>query len=189
MARCCDAGGSVGSRTEPRGEGSRPQRAAPMPRVREEGAGGGFGEVAGAGRLDQASGSSLRRRSGPGWRTTLDAAPCSAWSGRIVIAKPVDPTRRRFTSFTARRQQRPSSAANRNPPKPCTPPARWNGSPSRRNRAEPRCLLRPRSNERQGTKQSSPWPGDRGFESISLQQRVACESDLWTAVRHTTGVT
>jgi len=31
--------------------------------------------------------------------------------------------------------------------------------------------------------------GDRGFESISLQQRVACESDLWTAVRHTTGVT
>ena len=74
--------------------------------------------------------------------TTLDAAPCSAWSGRIVIAKPVDPTRRRFTSFTARRQQRPSSAANRNPPKPCTPPARWNGSSSRRNRAEPQCLSR-----------------------------------------------
>jgi hypothetical protein len=28
-------------RTEPRGQGSRPQRAAPVPRVREEGAGGG----------------------------------------------------------------------------------------------------------------------------------------------------
>ena len=32
----------------------------------KEGAGSGFGEVAGAGRLDQASGSSLRRRSGAG---------------------------------------------------------------------------------------------------------------------------
>jgi len=38
-----------------------------VPRVREEGAGGGFGQVAGAGRLDQASGSSLRRRNGAGW--------------------------------------------------------------------------------------------------------------------------
>jgi hypothetical protein len=37
-----------------------------VPRLREEGAGGGFGEMAGAGRLDQASGSSLRRRSGAG---------------------------------------------------------------------------------------------------------------------------
>ena len=34
----------------------------------KEGAGSGFGEVAGAGRLDQASGSSLRRRSGEGLR-------------------------------------------------------------------------------------------------------------------------
>jgi hypothetical protein len=40
--------------------------------------------VAGARRLDQAA---------PGWGTTLDAAPRSAWSGRIVIAKLVDPTR------------------------------------------------------------------------------------------------
>jgi hypothetical protein len=37
-----------------------------MPRLREEVAGGGFGEVARAGRLDQASGSKLRRRSGAG---------------------------------------------------------------------------------------------------------------------------
>jgi hypothetical protein len=34
--------------------------------LQEEGAGGGFGEVARAGRLDQASGSKLRRRSGAG---------------------------------------------------------------------------------------------------------------------------
>jgi len=30
------------------------------------------------------------------------------------------------------------------PTKPCTPPARWNGVPSRRNRAEPQCRLRRR---------------------------------------------
>ena len=48
---------------------------------------------AGAGRQDQASCSSLGRRSGAGLGDTLDAAPRSAWSGRIVIAKPVDPTR------------------------------------------------------------------------------------------------
>jgi hypothetical protein len=33
-------------------KGSRPQSAAALPRVREEGAGGGFGEVAGTGRVD-----------------------------------------------------------------------------------------------------------------------------------------
>jgi hypothetical protein len=31
----------------------------------------------------------------------LDAAPCSAWSGRIVIAKPVDPTRGQVNEMTA----------------------------------------------------------------------------------------
>jgi hypothetical protein len=69
---------------------------------REKRVGGGFGEVAGEGRLDQASGSSLRRRSGTGLGETLDAAPRSAWSGRIVIAKPVDPTRRRSTKCQPR---------------------------------------------------------------------------------------
>ena len=46
-----DAGGSAESRSEAHGEGSRPESAAPVPRVREQGASGGFGEVAGAGRL------------------------------------------------------------------------------------------------------------------------------------------
>jgi hypothetical protein len=47
--RSADAGGAGGGRTEPHGEGSRSQNAARVPRVRKEGAGGGFGEVAGAG--------------------------------------------------------------------------------------------------------------------------------------------
>jgi hypothetical protein len=37
-----------------------------------------------------------------------------------------------------------ASATNRNPPKPCTPAARWNGLPSRKNRAAPQCRLRRR---------------------------------------------
>ena len=45
-------------------------------------------------------------------------------------------------SFTAGRQKPPRSAINRNPPKPCTPPAPWNGKLSRRNRAEPLPLPR-----------------------------------------------
>ena len=73
-----------------------------MPRVWEKGAGHGLDQVAGAGRLDQASGSSLRRKSGAGLGDHLDAAPRSAWSGRIVIAKLVDPTRRRSTKCQPR---------------------------------------------------------------------------------------
>jgi predicted phage terminase large subunit-like protein len=76
----------------------------------------------------------------------------------------------------AAKQKPPSSVANRNPPKPCTPPARWNGSPSRRNRAEPQSLSRRpftvRSNERQGPgNRARPGRGPRD-ESISLQRRV-----------------
>jgi hypothetical protein len=63
-SRAC--GGSAQGRPEPSGQGSRPQRAASVSGLWKEGAGSGFGEVAGAGRLDQASGSSLRRRSGAG---------------------------------------------------------------------------------------------------------------------------
>jgi hypothetical protein len=61
----------------------------------------------------------------------------------------------------------------RNPPKPCTPAARWNGLPSRRNRAEPQCRLR-RRRPFAATSGSGPTTklavaGDRGFEAISLQ--------------------
>jgi hypothetical protein len=45
---------------------------------------------------------SIWGRSGAGLGDTLDAAPRSAWSGRIVIAKPVDPTRRRSTKCQLR---------------------------------------------------------------------------------------
>ena len=41
----------------------------------------------GAGRLDQASGSSLRRKIGAGFGTTLEAAPHLDWPGRIVNSK------------------------------------------------------------------------------------------------------
>ena len=40
------------------------------------------------------------------------------------------------------------------------------------NRSADFAAASPRSNERQGARQSSPWPGDRGFESISLHRRV-----------------
>jgi hypothetical protein len=72
-------------------------------------------------------------------------------------------------SFTACKQKRPSSAANRNSSKPCMPAARWNGSPSRRNRAEPKCRLRRRLPSRQraagGPAAKLAVAGDRGFES------------------------
>ena len=84
------------------GEGARPQRAAPVPRVREEGASGGFGRIAGPGGVvsdgvhrrqpvfrgvtafrpmeRRRVGGSARRRSG------------SARPGRDMVAKPTDPT-------------------------------------------------------------------------------------------------
>ena len=42
-----------------------------------------------------------------------------------------------YMSCTAGRQKPPSSATNRNPPKPCAPLARWSGPRRRRRRAEP----------------------------------------------------
>ena len=71
----------------------------------------------------------------------------------------------------ASRRKPPRSAASHNLLKPCPSLARWNGSPSRR----PRRRLLFRSNQRGARQQSSPWPRDRGFESISLQQRVGHE--------------
>jgi hypothetical protein len=49
--RVVDARGPAKAWPEPRGEGARPQRPAPVPRVREEGASGCFDQVAGTGRL------------------------------------------------------------------------------------------------------------------------------------------
>jgi hypothetical protein len=61
MSRCCrrmpDEGGP-----EPRGQGSRPPRAVTVPRVREEGAGGGFDQVAGVWFGSRSSGQLNRRR-------------------------------------------------------------------------------------------------------------------------------
>ena len=51
--RAADVGDAVESRPEPRRQGSRPQRAAELSRVRAEGAGGGFGEVAGPGAIER----------------------------------------------------------------------------------------------------------------------------------------
>jgi hypothetical protein len=49
--RAADGGGSGEGRSEVHGEGSRPQRTAPLSRLQEEGTRGGRGEVAGAGRV------------------------------------------------------------------------------------------------------------------------------------------
>ena len=46
-----DAGCAAKARVEPRDKGSRPQRSSPVPWMREEGAGGGLDQVAGAGQL------------------------------------------------------------------------------------------------------------------------------------------
>ena len=47
-----------------------------------------------------------------------------------------------ITSGCAGARKSSRSSANRNPSKPYSPPAPWNGKPSRTNRAEPRRLLR-----------------------------------------------
>jgi hypothetical protein len=52
----------------------------------------------------------LRGRSGA-VGGTLDAAPRSAWSGRIVIAKPVDPTRGQVNEMSAAGVAEPTLAA------------------------------------------------------------------------------
>src|ERR1700738_811073 len=62
------------------------------------------------------------------------------WYGRLANCWSSRWRAKVYLSCTASTQKRPSSATNRNPPKPCTPAARWNGLPSRRNRAEPQCF-------------------------------------------------
>jgi hypothetical protein len=109
-SRAC--GGSAQGRSEPRGQGSRPQGAAPVSRLREKGAGGGFDRVAGTGRLDQASGSSLRRRAAPGWGSSRRRSPLGR-PGRVIVAKPGDPTRRRLTKCQPRRASFTSPAGSR----------------------------------------------------------------------------
>ena len=51
MSRCLTPEALLRAGLRPTAKGSRPESAAPVPRVREQGASGGFGEVAGAGRL------------------------------------------------------------------------------------------------------------------------------------------
>ena len=107
-------------------------------------------------------------------------------------------------SCTVSRRKPPSSAGNRNPPKPYGSPARWNGPPSRRNRAEP--LPLPRRQERhaapteltgdRGTDGSNPSPSskesatnltgkiepalarNRRFESVSLRHLPTQKENL-----------
>jgi hypothetical protein len=79
------------------------------------------------------------------------------------------------------RPKRPSSNANRNPSKPYSPAASWNGSPSRRNQANQGAPLRCRSPSRvasDSTRQQSSPPRGRGFKSCFLQRRVGCEPDF-----------
>ena len=87
---------------------------------------------------------------------------------------------RATTSTCANVRRSSSSGTNRNRPKPYGRSVPWNGSPSRRKRAEPRRpLRRPYPSQptvRQGRQRSSPWPGDREFESTSLQRRVVANS-------------
>jgi len=52
--------------------------------------------------LTAAVGRAGRKGAAPGWGTTLDAAPRSAWSGRIVIAKPGDATGQRSSKCQPR---------------------------------------------------------------------------------------
>ena len=93
---------------------------------------------------------------------------------------------RATTSTCANVRRSSSSGTNRNRPKPFGRSVPWNGSPSRRKRAEPRRpLRRPYPSQptvRQGRQRSSPWPGDRGFESIFLQRRGRCEPDFLSRV-------
>src|SRR6516165_6978689 len=63
-------------------------------------------------------------------------------------------------SCTVSRRKPPRRAASHNLLKPCPSPARWNGSPSRRNRAEP--LPLPRRQERQAA--PTELTGDRGTD-------------------------
>jgi len=72
--RTADAGSPIEGRAEPRREGSRRQRAFPLPKVRKEGASGRFDQVAGAERITAHSltGGSLRcQRGAQEWRCEL----------------------------------------------------------------------------------------------------------------------
>src|SRR6266481_1171198 len=74
-----------------------------------------------------------------------------------------------------------STATNLNPPNPHMPPAPWNGSPSRTNRAEPQLLrrnvcTRPRAASRSWRENLAHLSGgDRMFESRFLQLGVSGE--------------
>jgi hypothetical protein len=77
------------------------------------------------------------------------------------------------TNCTAGLQKRPSSAANRNPPKPYGRSARWNGSPRRTNRAEPRCPAHATlSLSHNPATTELTMPGDRGLEFSFFHQQV-----------------
>jgi hypothetical protein len=99
--RAADAGGAAESRPEPRGEGPRPQEPAPVPRVREERAGCGLDQVAGAGTVNRhllQQGSPRGRggkRSGAGRREHLDAALHLRTARPDHCRAGSDPTRRR----------------------------------------------------------------------------------------------
>ena len=125
--------------------------------------------------------------------TTMSIRPRSSWTGTRSLSRA-----RATTSTCASARRSSSSGTNRNRPKPYGRSVPWNGSPSRRkrlNRGVRRGAPIPRSqpcdkgdngaHRGRGTEgsnpghgelrcrpRSSPWPGDRGFESWSLQRRV-----------------
>ena len=71
-------------------------------------------------------------RAAAGYRTAL-----MPWSGRSANCWSSRWRAQVYLSCTAGRQKPPSSATNRNPTQPYTPPARWSGSRHRRRRADP----------------------------------------------------
>ena len=84
-------------------------------------------------------------------------------------------------SCSAGSQRPPSSAANRNPLRPCTPPARWNGSPRRTKLAEP--LRRSataihRRQPRRAIKELHRWRPDRAIAARERALRLPDHTPL-----------
>ena len=84
-------------------------------------------------------------------------------------------------SGSAGSQKPPSSAANRNPLRPCTPPARWNGSPRRTKLAEP--LRRSataihRRQPRRAIKELHRWRPDRAIAARERALRLPDHTPL-----------